>query len=104
MFGLDVDTMHTLINDVGEMVRGGGNFVSGSRSAELLEGFTCEFRTVAKSQSGEHMTYTLWYYGHDNFPSLQLVWPDMDGNLPWEEGFDERYRADQPDLSQQARS
>ena len=99
LFGLDLDTMHTLINDVGELARKRGCFRNGDTSDELLEGYTCGFRHVTLENLRNRMTYTQWYYGHDEFPAVQLVWPDMSGKLPWELGFDERYRGDQPDLS-----
>jgi hypothetical protein len=98
LFGLDLETMHTLINDVGELVRSGQRFAAGDTSDQLLDGFTCAFRPVAKSQYGAHVTYTVWYYGNEEFPVLQLVWPDMNGRFPWDGEFDERYRPDQPDL------
>jgi Domain of unknown function (DUF4262) len=99
LFGLDLDTMHTLINNVGDLARKGARFLPGDSSDELLEAYTCAFRPVSRAQLRDHMTYTQWFYGDDEVPAVQLVWPDRNGNLPWDEGFDERYRAGQPDLS-----
>jgi hypothetical protein len=33
------------------------------------------------------------FYGE--VPANQLVWPDMEGRFPWQDGFDERYRDQQ---------
>lgn len=99
LFGLDLDTMHTLINDVGEAVRKGRRFAAGDSCDELLDGYTCTFRSVSPAHLRDNMTYTQWFYGHDEFPAVQLVWPDRNGKFPWDDGFDDRYRAAQPDLS-----
>ena len=51
LFGLDLDTMHTLINDVGELVRSGQRFDAGDTSDRLLDGFTVGFLGTANSMS-----------------------------------------------------
>jgi hypothetical protein len=65
----------------------------------LLEDSVCGFRNVTRENLQNRMTFTQWYYGHDQFPAVQLFWPGRNGKLPWEVAFDERYRAEQPDLS-----
>jgi hypothetical protein len=40
-----------------------------------------------------------WHHGRD-FSLLQVVWPDRSGRLPWQLGYDESLRGDQPLLFQ----
>ena len=55
---------------------------------------------VAKAYYAEHFGWNRWFYAGDDFPCLQLIWPDRNGVFPWEKGFDETFREDQPDLSE----
>lgn len=96
MFGLDLDTMHELINDCGERIRGGGCFKNEDIDTHLLENYRCAFRAIQPSIHQDLFAFTRWYYRGWVFPALQLVWPDMSDRFPWDAGFDERYRSDQP--------
>jgi hypothetical protein len=31
---------------------------------------------------------------------LQIVWPDHEGLFPWQQGFDQTFADDQPDLTE----
>jgi len=42
-----------------------------------------------------------WFYGGDDFPCLQIVWPDRAGRFPWEADFDAQFEGNQPDLTEQ---
>ena len=98
VFGLDFDTMHQLINDVGARIQRGECIRDGQVDENLLDGYRCVFRSVNKRHYDQFLCYAGWYYRGWEFPALQLIWPDMSGKLPWECGFDERYAADQPML------
>jgi hypothetical protein len=55
---------------------------------------------VAKQHSPTYLGWGHWFYGTDEFPCVQLVWPDKADVFPWESGFDVRFAGDQPDLSE----
>jgi len=98
LFGLELEGMHRLINDAAERIKKGQRYDECRRYDDLLEGYQCEFRKVNPSHYDGLLNYTLWYYKNARFPVLQLVWPDLQGLFPWENGFDESYRKDQPTL------
>jgi hypothetical protein len=95
IFGLNFDTMHTLINDAAKQIRRGQAYASGQRCTDLLAHYQCEFRTVNPIRYDGFLNYGLWYYHGSEFPALQLIWPDREGHFPWEPNFNERFRQDQ---------
>lgn len=98
LFGLDLETMHRLINAAGEQIRQGQIYEEGRRYADLVKDYSCEFRIVNPRHYKGLVTYALWYYQGSPFPVLQLVWPDRDGLFPWNEGFDAKLGQKQPVL------
>jgi hypothetical protein len=99
IFGLDVATMHQLINDIGKHVRNGAQYEHGQIADNLIEGYSCAFRLVNPLQYRENCTWAVWFYKHTDFPVLQLYWPDKAGRYPWDSGFEDSLRCKQPDLS-----
>ena len=67
----------------------------------VLGNLDAAFFPVAKRHHAEHLGWSRWFYGGDDFPCLQLVWPDRSNRFPWEPGFDPSMLASQPDLSEQ---
>ena len=55
---------------------------------------------VAKRFYADHLSWSSWFYGGDEFPCLQVVWPDDEGVFPWEATFDPAFGGDQPDLTE----
>jgi len=41
------------------------------------------------------MGYANWFYGGDEYPAFQCIYPDLKGAFPWEEGFDVSWRGRQ---------
>jgi hypothetical protein len=99
MFGLALDTMHTIINDVGEHVRKGARFEAGATSSDFLEDFDVTFRTVPRHQYAGHLGWATWLYHGEEFPVLQLVYPDRERRWPWSDGATDGFRALQPVLA-----
>lgn len=56
---------------------------------------------VAKRHFANFLGWSRWFYGGDEFPCLQLVWPDRSGLFPWEPDFDPEFGGDQPDPTEQ---
>ena len=98
LFGLDLEIMHRLINDAAKQIGQGHRYYERHRYEDLLEGYSCEFRTVSPDRYAGLLNYAIWYYNSPDFPVLQMIWPDPDGRFPWENGFDEKFREDQPAL------
>jgi hypothetical protein len=54
---------------------------------------------VARNHYPDFLGWSRWFYGGDDFPCLQIVWPDRAGRFPWEPHFDPTFEEDQPDLT-----
>ena len=80
------------------LVREGRVFQADSESNDVLKGYACAFRTVDKTHYHEYLGYARWFYGGDDFPVLQLVWPDKNGRFPWDADFADSLRWSQPVL------
>ena len=99
--GLPPDTMHRLLNVAGEAVRSGQVYVAGQAYDDLLEAYSCTFRPVPVRQYEPYLGYARWYYRGDDFPTLQLVWPDREHRYPWAAPPDAWIRGAQPVLADQ---
>ena len=38
------------------------------------------------------MGHAVWFYGEDNFPAVQCIYPDLENRFPWEPNFDASWR------------
>ena len=99
VFGLPLDDMHRLINDLGERVRAGTRYVAGQVSDEFLEGYEVTFRTVPTIQYEGHLGCANWFYGGTGYPALQLIYPDRAHRWPWDAGAEPAFRENQPVLA-----
>ncbi|RYF92040.1 MAG: DUF4262 domain-containing protein [Caulobacteraceae bacterium] len=54
---------------------------------------------VARKNYAEHLGWCMWFYQGEDFPCLQLFWPDRWGRFPWEEGCDPEVVELQPNLT-----
>jgi hypothetical protein len=98
VFSLRNEVSNAILWDIYRAVAVGLVLSPGAR----LEGFANHpfyLRPVAKEHYPEHLGWSRWFYAGDDFPCLQLVWPDRSGAFPWEEGFDSSMQDRQPDLS-----
>jgi hypothetical protein len=66
----------------------------------IAEGMRVIFVPVSRRFYREYFGYGLWFYQSVSgaFPMLQMVWPDRQGRLPGEPGYDSRYLKVQPVL------
>jgi hypothetical protein len=96
MFGLRHETMHAIINMIGERVKAGARFAPGQVSDELLNGYDVVFRPVDPRWHEEFFGQAIDFYAEAGFTALQCVWPDRAGLFPWQPGFDSRLVERQP--------
>jgi hypothetical protein len=90
-----------LLNAAGEAVRAGRTFTAGRSSDDVLEGYECTFRPVPPKHYDAFLGYALWHYDGDEFPTLQLIWPDREHRHPWAAPASAWIRAAQPVLADQ---
>ena len=96
VMGLPQPVAHKFINLVAGHVASGRVFRPRESTEDLAQGFACSFIPILVDHYQEYLGYDLWFYRSlkQPFPALQLVWPDKQGRLPWESGYDETfYRA-----------
>lgn len=86
MVGLRRELMHSVLNHLGDDIRKGARLMHGSRADDVLEGVTCAFVAADRVHYPEWFGYARWWYRGDEFPVLQVVWPDKENRLPWDPG------------------
>lgn len=98
-FGLDNELMMNLLNQAGDMIKGGFSFEAGKFYKEFLDGYEVQFLEVDKDYYSDYAGYAAWYNDNkQDFPMLQLVWPDSNHKFPWEEDFNQNLKFRQPML------
>lgn len=96
IIGLPPNTMHVMLNTLGESLRIGRRYQAGDETDILLEGYVCTFRPFPTMDA--YLGTAIWYHqGHD-FGALQVVWPDREHRYPWHPAVSEDFRKLQPVL------
>ena len=100
VIGLRLDSMHGIINGIGEQIKTGERFVDGTEYSDILRGYDCAFRNVDRKFYKDYLGCALGFYEDGNFPVLQCVWPDKQSKFPWDDGFHETLALRQPVLDE----
>jgi hypothetical protein len=86
MFGLDLTLMASVINGIGDEIRGGRLFREPGLYNGLLERFACRISPVAEAYHKEYLGYAMWHRRHvgqiGTLEVVQCIWPDMSGRFP----------------------
>lgn len=98
VFSLKAETAHAVLWDVFRRVQAGEKLPIG-KPTDVFVNTDGVYFPVSRKHYAEHLGWSRWFYGGDDFPCLQLVWPDTHGVFPWQAGADERFRDEQPDLT-----
>jgi hypothetical protein len=99
VFSIDGTPAHDIYRDFYDAIRNGGRFPVGQRLSGIFKGFDAILAPVSRERYGEYILSSRWFYGGEDFPCLQLIWPDPVGLFPWESGADSAFANSQPDLS-----
>lgn len=100
LFSIKQETAHNILWDVFRDWKTGGTARTGVPVSNLFGNAEAFLFPVANRNYREYLGWSLWFYGSDDFPCLHLIWPDPNGLFPWHPGFDERFRSNQPDLTE----
>lgn len=95
-FGLSTELLHSIINEAGNMVKEGKGLALDKDNHEILDNFPVQFKTVHPDNIPDYFGYGRWYYDYEDFPAIQLIWPDKSGKYPWEEDFNADLKFNQP--------
>jgi len=85
IFGLQAETRHSILNWIGENVREGKPFAAGHEYDWVIKQDRCWSRAVQKVRYRDLFGWARWFYGGDEFPVVQCLWPAQDGAYPSEQ-------------------
>ena len=99
VIGLPPDTAQQLLNIAEIHIVGAkSKYEPRKPYLDIAQGTRVAFIPVEQKYMAEYFGYGRWFYQskRGEFPALQMVWPDKEGRLPWEKGFDSRFNKIQP--------
>jgi len=95
--GLDVETAHGIFwSAVRELERTGEALRDGDETHALLEGYPARLRAMPRSAYRPNLGTAMWFYkpiAPEQFPALQVLWPDKAGKFPGDPACDPRCAA-----------
>ncbi|WP_427168838.1 DUF4262 domain-containing protein (plasmid) [Streptomyces sp. C1-1] len=97
MFGLDIDLMHTLLNDLVRQAVAGPGLEAGQELHDVAS-VPLVLEAVDYRWYRAFFGTAIGYYRRPPFPFLQVLWPNQEGAFPWQPGG-EGLLASQPRLS-----
>lgn len=100
IFSTKGDIAHDVFWDLFRDAKSGKTLPVGERTDGVFANLPAYAFRVAKKHYRDFLGWSSWFYGGDDFPCLQIVWPDRAGRFPWEPDFDLEFKADQPDLTE----
>ena len=97
VFGLTPAAANGLAGLVVDALRGGTEIPIGVELVGLLDNdLRCVFAPVDVAAEGHRFTTAVAWYQGAAFDVVQLLYPDRNGFMPYEAGFDQRMRFAQP--------
>jgi hypothetical protein len=97
VFGLTPVAANGLAGLVAEFLAGGTELPVDALFTGLLDNdLRCALVPVDVAEHAELFEAAAAWHGGLDFRVVQLVWPDRDGWMPWEPGFDQTRRLAQP--------
>ncbi|UIJ45278.1 DUF4262 domain-containing protein [Sphingomonas cannabina] len=100
MFGMKDETAHDIFWDLYRGAVAGIDLPVGKRAEGIFGNAPAYVFPVAKRHYKDHLGWSRWFYAGDEFPCLQIVWPDRTGLFPWEDQFDRSFENSQIDLTE----
>ena len=95
--GLPPEVTGALINNIKNDIEKGYTFIEGINYSDFLINLPIQFVKVELEYYPDYLGYAGWYNDQSfNFPALQIVWPDREGNFPWDPFFNENLKFIQP--------
>jgi hypothetical protein len=100
VFSLNGETAHNVLWHIYREIKDGRPLAVGKPLPDIFSGLDAVLLPVSKSHYEAHLGWARWFYHGDDFPCLQLVWPDKDGVFPWQPGFAPEHEGAQRDLTE----
>jgi hypothetical protein len=99
VFSFRSELAHEVLWDVYRDLEAGRRYPVGSRVSDLFGNSNAYLLPVSQKHYATHLGWSRWFYRGDDFPCLQLLWPDRLGLFPWQTGASEDFKFSQPDLT-----
>lgn len=99
IIGLDQELRHTLIDNISIDYQEGTALEIGAYNAGIVENFDCLVAPVEPKHYKEYLGWARWFYNGDDFPVVQVIYPDLLGLFPWDKDFSRFIK--QPVLNEQ---
>jgi hypothetical protein len=96
VFGEDLGVLAPLLNALGERIRAGARLDADTQLEGVLQGLALAVRSVEPKWTETFLGNAAWHYKRERVAALQCFWPDASGVFPWQAGFDESWRDEQP--------
>lgn len=87
LFGLSSPVAHGILSTLADAARSGAMFPLDRPCDALVEGFDCVFLPVPRMQAEAYALSAVWFYGGQEFPLYQVIWPNRAGRYPWMPGY-----------------
>ncbi|GBD48028.1 DUF4262 domain-containing protein [Methylopila sp. Yamaguchi] len=100
IFGMRSDVAHDVLWDLFRRAGQGETLPVGRHTDQVFANVPACLFPIDRRRYAEYLGWSRWFYCGDDFPCLQLVWPDPSGLFPWEQGFDAAFDTDQIDLTE----
>ena len=99
LFFPDSKIAHDVLWDFYRDTEKGRRLPTGVRAPDIFANVDAFLFPVGRQHYAEYLGWSRWFYGGDEFPCVQLVWPDREGRFPWQDGVEESFKKLQPDIS-----
>lgn len=87
VFGLAPHLMRAVIADAAALARNEEAITADDQPRAFRHRLTCRPRALHKKWYEAALGWGSWYYGTDDFPVVQLIWADGEGDFPFDENF-----------------
>lgn len=95
-FGLPQDLLHSLLWSGKELLDKQPVPDQSIGYPDFIGDYDVRFLTVDKAWYKYYFGYGIWFNQGQEFPALQIVWPDKKALFPWQEDFNPDWKAGQP--------
>lgn len=97
-FGLPREACAALFSDVFDQIKNGVD-LSFDQHLHHMGNLPIVLTPARRETNNAYLLTAKWFYETDDFPVIQLLWPDPEGRFPWEARFDPRFADHQPDMT-----
>lgn len=97
IFGLRLEMMSGLLQHLAETIKNGTTYAPDKDYDGIFLNYPVQFLSVNKAHYPDYLGYgAVFYKSTFDFPTIQLVWTDKEGQFPWDDNFFVDWKFKQP--------